>query len=296
MNSSSKFPCFKYSSTSTLGKENNFASTHQNNSFLNQSNFADSVISMSNTNKSNFGISELGNPFFWPQYTISFPNIAHVGMPFDVILNYAFMLPTIDDDEHGVEFEVWSEPERQCPVEVCEDLFIRIVKQSNVDLLNRPDYVFDSNHTDTRYFPRISSELGYVHPAYNNTYSQQEIFQFVINKPTINYNYGQIEVSYPQSGDDVIHYYIDSNIIHLGSEIDHRFKQVSEDRFTDFSYMKNNTGISSHYDPQDQHRRYLANFYKTFHPNVDVEEYLKQGNFDDEFIKKFFIMYPKMQQ
>lgn len=260
---------------------------------------SDKQLSITNIGKDNTEnmIYELGtNLYFWPQHTLSFPEEVRVGESFNVVLDYAFLTPTIDDDVNGVEFEVWEEPESVCPVEICGDYEILIYRPSNVDLINRSDYMFKQKGTDTRYIPNISGELGYVKPTYNNTAPQQEIFTFVINEPTIDYNYGEMEVSYPQIGDEKIYFYVaPDGVVHLSEDPVYMPGEGPSQlvEFHTFEHMNaTNTTFS---DPPDELIPDLAEFLKEFYEGHDYSEMLRESELSDKFIEKFFDIYPELK-
>jgi len=274
------------------------------------------------------------NPTFWPQHTLSFPEQVMVGEPFDVVLDYAFLTPTIDDDEFGVEFEVWEEPESQCDtMYYCATMKIGIHRLSNVDLINRPDYVFESVGNNAPYLPRLSGEGGYVHPTFNNTAPQQETFTFVINQPTNGFNYGDMEVSFPQKGDEKIYMYIDPfGIVHL-SDIPIPVQMDSSTSAFSFSMSGNNavelgmeSGIINSFtleefgeseiiypkdlfvrpygvgtqattssDPTFDSLLVLISELKEQFPDRNVEEMIRYFNFSSSLYDEFFDSYPEFK-
>ena len=86
---------------------------------------------------------------FWPQYTMIFPKQVQVGEPFNVVLDYTFVIPSIEY-VNNTGIEVWGKnPELQCPASVCENhspllctpggcssYNFDIITSPNVDLLN----------------------------------------------------------------------------------------------------------------------------------------------------------------
>ena len=157
--------------------------------------------------------------YFWPQYTVIFPKQVQVGEPFDIVLDYTFVLPSIEY-VNNTGIEVWgNNSELQCPTFKCERYKINLIVPLNVDLLNKSNYIFKKNIPNEQYVENISRNHGYVHRPYNNTYPQQENFTFIINTPTINFNYGTISVGYmvDYHGRSNIHFYIamDQNMFYV---------------------------------------------------------------------------------
>ena len=60
--------------------------------------------------------------YFWPQYTMIFPKQVQVGEPFNVVLDYTFVIPSIEY-VNNTGIEVWGKnpSELQCPASVCEN-------------------------------------------------------------------------------------------------------------------------------------------------------------------------------
>ena len=80
--------------------------------------------------------------YFWPQYTMIFPKQVQVGEPFDVVLDYTFVLPSIEY-VNNTGIEVWgNNSELQCPASECANYNIFFHTSLNVDLLNESNYTF----------------------------------------------------------------------------------------------------------------------------------------------------------
>ena len=262
---------------------------------------------------------ELGsNLMFWPQYTLTFPEQVRIGEKFDVVMDYQFIIPATDDDENGVEVVVWDEePEGVCSKEYCGNMKIWIGQYSNIDLINRPDYIFDNKGTDTEFKPNISTKVGYVKPIFNNTTPQQETFTFVINKPTIDYNLGEIIVGYYPTDDTTIHFYtspngvvylsknpITSESVNVDSTIPDgvsantlsNIELVNVTLVEDYSFItpKNSSEIP-HEDPPLSEIPILAAFFKENYPDANIEEELKSANFTQNWIDKFFEQNPELR-
>ena len=260
---------------------------------------SDKQLSITNIGKSYDSLSgELGTyEPFWPQHTLSFPEEVRVGEPFDVVLDYAFLTPTIDDDVNGVEFEVWEEPESVCPVEVCGDRKIWIGRESNVDLLNRPDYIFDNAGIDTRYIPHRSGEAGTVHPLFNNTAPQQEIFTLVINEPIIDYNYGDIEISYQQE-DGIIYFYVaPDGVVHLSEDPIYMSGEGPSQLVEYFELNEWDDANHEYMDPSESMMSLFAEVFTEENLNqIQIETALREEHYITEsWIQKFFEVYPELK-
>lgn len=171
---------------------------------------SDKTISVTNIGDGDGRVYELGNPYLWPKQTVTFPEQARIGEQFDVVIDYAFMTPIIDDDEFGVEFEVWDEgSDKLCTVDYCGHLKIHILRDSNVDLIDRPEYVLYNESNSTKYTVKFQGETGTIHPTFKNIGKQQEVITFVINQPTNGFMYGSLEAAYSNAGNLRIYYYID---------------------------------------------------------------------------------------
>ncbi len=262
---------------------------------------SDKQLSITNIGKSSNSTfqGELGSyEPFWPQHTLSFPEEVRVGEPFDVVLDYQFAMPTIDDDVNGVEFEVWEELDGKCPVEQCGDYSIFIHHPTYVNLLNRSDYISEGEGTDTNYLPHRTFEGGVVQPPYNNTAPQQETFTFVINRPTVDYMLGEIYVTYTPSSDERIYFYVaPDNVVHLSEDpITGLTSALGTTLVEDLHLQEpvNDPGLFQK-DPPLSEIPYLAEFFKEFYPDGDIETELRNSNITQAFIDKFFEANPDLR-
>jgi hypothetical protein len=258
------------------------------------------IVTINNMNQNLNEVTEGGwgmYDFFWPQHTLNFPEQVRVGEAFDVVLDYSFIIPSLDDDDNGVEFLNYDEPEKVCPIEACGDKQIFIHRPSYVDLLNRTDYISTDTGTDVQFIPHRSFEGGYVHPPYNNTHPQQEIFTLVINKPDIAYNYGEIEISYPQTGDEKIYFYVaPDNVVHLNEDAIYMPSEGPSQLIEDYSHLKVVNATVPQEDPSDEHIPGIAEYFMDYFPkDHDFEQELKNANFTQAFIEKFFVLYPDLR-
>ena len=156
-------------------------------------------------------ISELGNfglPAKWPIYNVTYPRTAQVGVPFDVIYNYSFVIP---DEETGsyVNFN------EQCTEYRCGQMLFSAIVSSYVNVTSdKLEYYRDLNGGKT--IPMTNSTLYEYHPEFDNTQPLEETFTFVINEPDIDYRIGKIHVQIQTShNDDLVYFYVgeDGNII-----------------------------------------------------------------------------------
>ncbi len=252
---------------------------------------SDKKISMTNIGKE-IGTGELGSyEPFWPQYTLTFPEEVRVGESFNVVLDYSFIVPSDGDDEFGVDFEDYEDSEFECPVERCGEYSIFIHHPTYVKLLNRPDYISDGVGTDTTHFPR-TFETGSVQPMYDNTSPQQEIFSFVINQPNVDYNYGEIYVTYIPSSDERIYYYIaPDNIVHLSEDPVYMIGEGPSQlgQYHELMIVHNEDSYSP--PTYDALAKYLIDSYPEVPDNY--EGWLsRQSILDEDYITGFFEAYP----
>ena len=150
-------------------------------------------------------ISELGpgDGISWPQYTITFPKSAQVGVPFDVVYDYAFVIP---DEETGsyVDFD------EQCAEYRCGKMMFAANVSDNVDIVSDGweyfNETFDSKMIPMRNFTHYQYDQGF-----DNTQPHQEIFTFVINDPGDDYRIGEINVTLSLNLDDRLYFYVDDS-------------------------------------------------------------------------------------
>ena len=154
-------------------------------------------------------ISELGpgNGIHWPIYKVTYPSTAQVGVPFDVIYDYSFVIP---DEETGS----YVNNNEQCTETICEKRFFSAFVSSFVDIESDNLKLF-GNKTDVGMTTLRNYTIYTYHPEYDNTQPLQETFTFVINEPDIDYRIGEINVTIKQNRNDLVYFYVgeDGNII-----------------------------------------------------------------------------------
>ncbi len=234
---------------------------------------------------------------FWPQRSLTFPDTVKVGEEFDVIMDYSFIIPSVNDDEFGIEFLDYVEPERICTVEECGDLKIRVSLNESVDLVNRDDYVFEGNFTNTQYAIHLSSQYGWVTVPFNNALPQQEVFTLKINEPTVDYRFGTIFISYATFMDDgTIYFYVGpDNTVHLSDkEISVPGEGPSQLAEATPYYAPRNASETKG-DVPDRFLPDYAEFLREHYAHVDIGQLLRNENFTEPFIDKFFRLYPDLK-
>ena len=135
-------------------------------------------------------VSEIGrDPFYWPKFNMTFPEQVKISESFDVVLDYTYVIP--DEDTRS-----YDDPEEQCTsVHYCEQQDIWIIVPDYVDYIN-DDAIFENVFNDTKHLPTRTWNAYSIDPPYDNTKPLQETFTFVINQPTIDYRYGEIDISF----------------------------------------------------------------------------------------------------
>ena len=146
-----------------------------------------------------------GHPIeIWPIYNVTYPSTAKVGVPFDVVYEYSFVIP---DEETG-DYVNFNE---QCSENDCGQMqfFAKVSSYVNVTSDNLK---YDRDLIDGKTIPMINSTVYEYHPEFDNTQSLEEIFTFVINEPDIDYRIGKIQVQMQLShNDDVVYFYVDDS-------------------------------------------------------------------------------------
>ena len=152
-------------------------------------------------------ISELGifNYYLkWPTYEITFPRTGQIGVPFDVVYDYAYVIP---DEETG-SYENFNE---QCLEDTfCSKQSFSAKVSSFVDV-ESDNLEYFSETFDQKMIPMRNYTTYDYHPEFDNTRPLQEIFTFVINEPDDVYRIGEINVSIHQNNDDLVYFYVDEN-------------------------------------------------------------------------------------
>ena len=139
-------------------------------------------------NEKSNGSYSLGYSYFWPKINMTFPEQVRIGEPFDVVMDYTYILP--DEDTRN-----YDDPEEQCMAEMCERRNIWVTMPTFVNYLNE-DAIHESTTDDPRHLPVRINHSYSIDPPFDNTKPLQEIFTFVINEPDIDYRYGAIDISF----------------------------------------------------------------------------------------------------
>ena len=156
-------------------------------------------------------LSELGTfglPAKWPIYNVTYPRTAQVGVPFNVIYNYSFVIP---DEETGsyVNFN------EQCSEYGCGRMLFSAKVSSYVNVTS-DNLEYDRDLIGGKTIPMTNRTVYQYHPEFDNTQPLEETFTFVINEPDIDYRIGTIQVQMEFShNDDLVYFYVgeDGNII-----------------------------------------------------------------------------------
>ncbi len=281
----------------TIGSHNTILTTDENTNPI-----SDKITSITNIGNE-ITENKIGNilggydPYFWPQYTLSFPEEVMVGEPFDVVLDYTFVIPDLNENELGEIVKDYEEYDERCEINYCIDKKIWIGRASNVDLIDRPDYELYHKGVGTKYTIEFSGESGTVHPTFDNTQSLSETFTLVINRPDNNYFYGDFNISFPQSGDESVYYHIaPDNVVYLSDEPQYKVGEGPS------SLIEKPLVITPMEESNELHNmpvevmEGLAEFLKEFHPDeLDYESFLRAENLTEQSIEKFFELYPEMR-
>ena len=260
------------------------------------------TITTGNTNEAPMVSSGLG--FSWPQYSVTFPEQVRVGEQFDVVIDYTFIIPILDDDEHGVEFLSYEESERYCVEECLEriewlDLKFTIYRNAYVDLINATDYVLESKGNNTEYLPIRGFELGTIPPILNGTHPQQKTLTFAINEPDTEYPFGEIRVDFDLDGEGRIYFYVEpDNTVRLSDEPivveDEEIPRLGLNMPDPQPRAPREDPLSGVSD-QEELLHDLAAFFEVLYPDISAEDALRQANFPEAFIDKFFGLYPDLR-
>jgi len=151
---------------------------------------SDKKISLSNYNsENNDKLSSLGpGSYYWPKLNMTFPEQVKIGQPFDVVMDYTYVIP---DEDTGN----YADPEEICPADYCERKKIWLSIPTYVDYLN-DDAIHVKEYSDRTLTPIRTWNAYNIDPPFDNTKPLQEIFTFVVNKPDIDYRYGIIDISF----------------------------------------------------------------------------------------------------
>ncbi len=249
---------------------------------------SDAKITVSNYQDNDAVISELGSSNFWPQYNLTFPEQVRIGEPFDVVLDYSYIVPDIDAG--------YEDYEKRCEEYSCGDINLHISRPDYVELINRSDYELISRNTNTEYLPHRTGESGFIPDSFDNTGPQQETFTFVINEPTIDYNYGAIYSGFYNM--DPIYFHVSNNgIVYLSDQkmesIGEGPGQLKED-LSNLTYTTRAERIAQQVGSEPSIEEF-ADFLSEYYPSEDFEQLLASMNFTQGYIDRFFEQNPEMR-
>ena len=162
----------------------------------------DLVFTSKKTNQNVF--SELGHGGInWPMYNVTFPRTAQVGIPFDVVYDYSFVIP---DEETG-DYVNFNE---QCSENRCGQVYFS-AKVSSFVSVESDNLEYFTDTFDQKMIPMRNYTHYQYHPEFDNTQPLQETFTFVINEPDDVYKIGEINVSIKQNNEDLVYFYVDNS-------------------------------------------------------------------------------------
>ena len=249
----------------------------------------------------------------WPTYEVTFPRMAQVGVPFDVVYDYAYVIP---DEETGsyVNFN------EQC--ENCERDYFSASVSSFVDV-ESDNLKYFSETFDQKMIPmRNYTHYSYT-PEFDNTKPLQEIFTFVINEPDVVYRIGEINISINQDNDDLVYFYVDENgtilldplieketfaqssfatssvpsVMNAASVIKTEIEKLQERPYDQWG----RTEIHVVYGPDNppdfpevMWAHYAKNLLESY-PDTDYREWLLEGHFTEDWINRFLTAHPELE-
>ena len=160
------------------------------------------------------GVTELGpDGHYWPKYTFTFPEQARIGEPFDIVLNYTYVIPNKDTGNY-------ADPEKICVSIVYCNHVIKISLPTYVDHINNEGVVHVTDTEDFWHIPARKYNLTTIDPPFDNTTPLSKIFTLVINEPNIDYRYGELDISFHGTQDSMIYYHAAQNgIIYFDDEL-----------------------------------------------------------------------------
>ena len=244
------------------------------------------VIDSDNEN----AVGELGSGNFWPRYNRTMPEQVMIGEPFDVVLDFSFALP----DANGG----YGENATRCHELTCGDRYpLVVIYSENVELINRPGLVIEETTTDTEYTPNRKFDSGYVIWEYNNTGPQREVFTFIINEPTIDYNYGMIFVAIGSAMQPFYFNISDTGIVYLSEQKMGSYGNGSGQLQEDLSHLKHTTRAQYiieqvGFEPPIEK---LANFLQIYFSGENYQRLFVEMNVTQGYTDKFFEEYPDMK-
>ncbi len=255
---------------------------------------SDTKISLSNYNsENNNGISEIGGGYYWPKFNMTFPEQVKIGNPFDVVLDYTYVIP---DEDTGS----YTDPEEICTSDYyCKQQKIWIGIPTYVDYLN-DDTIHESTTSDPRHTPIRTWNLYSIDPPFDNTKPLQETFTFVINKPDIDYPYGFIDISFHGSREAIFYFnaaqdgivYFDDKVMQSIGDGPGQLKDTPISSIITTREQRLAAG------PVDGPPDGLWNQFKDYlieqHSGEDIREMLLGSNIKSSWIDRFLKFYPEL--
>ena len=249
---------------------------------------------------------QYGGTNVWPKYTMTYPSTAKVGVPFDVIYDYSYVIP---DEETGS----YEDPEDWCPVETCQRHTFEIFTRSYVDILNE-GAEFITSGSDVLHLPVRNSTVYGMDAPFDNTMPLQQTFTFVINEPDIDYRIGVIDISIHSSTDERNYFYVDKKgNIFFDPMMEYNFTQsrfagtsIASELETELNKLQEkpieyvhvpseaSLGLREGVPPalyQDMADKLLIEY-----PGANYEELLQSANFTQSWINKFLNAMPQLKQ
>ncbi len=272
----------------------------------------DLVFTNKETNPNAFSELGSGNGIHWPIYKVTYPSTAQVGVPFDVIYDYSFVIP---DEETGS----YVNNNEQCSENSCGRMHLSAKVSSYVNATSdNLEHVRDHNGGET--VPMTNSTVYYSYPEFDNTQPLEETFTFVINEPDIDYRIGEINVNMRFNNNDLVYFYVgaDGNIIFDPMMKKETFENSSLAKSTAPSVMNTASVIRTElnklqertYDatqpsipapvglrdgPPPELYGYFAERLLRENPDVNYEEFLQFHNFTQSWIDDFLNAMPHLK-
>ena len=253
--------------------------------------------------------SSAGFSSIFPLYNLTFPEQVRVGERFEVVLDYTFAIPSVEKDEQtGVEFLNYEDPEEACSVACMEYLKqvgsgFFMVRNTYVDLENKEAYELLGIVNNTYHIPVREFEHRFMAPAYDNTQPHQETFAFTINETGTEFPLGEIQIDFNSKGHGIIYFYVKpDNTIRLSDEpiIVEGFMLV-ENHHSDLP-PPNSTARSTSEEPYDlipeSAWEDFAEYLRMIEGEVDsyygfLQGHIETGAVNEEWIDSFFESYPE---
>lgn len=233
---------------------------------------------------------------YWPKYTITFPEQAVVGEPFEVIYNYTYAVP--DDEGNYEEFE------ERCEADYCQDDSLYVSANDYVTLHGIDLDAYDT-WTDETHLPFRGFYDGYVRGIYDVSGPQQKVFQFTINEPDLDYRYGMITIQKNAHYEDHIYFHVDANgyVTLTQKELQNKFQPImlndistkyvyaSIHDYVDGKYLLDNLPTNSSLQRDTLYERWHEDYHGVPTAGQHVEQYQMIGidDFSDPVILDDFV-------